>query len=477
MRSLISFIAFTGFLLSLINGSTGCANIVPPEGGPRDSLPPVIVKASPPSNTRNFNDKRITLTFDEYVDLDNVQQNLIVSPVPKSAPDVSRKLNEVSIRIRDTLEPNTTYSFNFGKSIKDVNESNVMKDFTYIFSTGSYIDSLQFGGKVILAETNEPDSTLTVMLHTTPEDSAVYHKRPRYIAKLDSKGTFRFRNLSPGTYYVYAMKDEGSTYRYNPKQLFAFADSPVVVSSATPPVTLYASVAEKEAPTTGTAPAEGGARGVRGNRGAGTAGDKRLRYSTNAGGSKQDLMDKFIFTFETPLRSFDSSKISFATDTLFTPVTSGYSWTPDSTRKKLAFTYPWQENTLYHFIMEKDFATDTLGQQLLKGDTISFLTKGKADYGELTIRFRNLDLSTNPVVQFVLNNEVVKSFPLTSTTFTNSLFEPAEYSIRILSDMNKNGVWDPGDFFKNRRQPEKVLSIQRKLNVKANWKNQFEIAL
>jgi hypothetical protein len=476
MRSLLSFIAFTGFLLSLINGSTGCANIVPPEGGPRDTLPPVITKTSPPSNTKNFTDKRITLTFDEYVDLDNVQQNLIVSPVPDNIPNVSRKLNEVTIRIRDTLEPNTTYSFNFGKSIKDVNESNIMKDFTYIFSTGPYIDSLQFGGKVILAETNEPDSTLTVMLHTTPEDSAVYHKRPRYITKLDAKGSFRFSNLPPGTYYLYAMKDEGGTHRYNPKQLFAFADSPVVVSSATPPVTLYASAAEKEAPaaTPRAATAEGG-RGLRGARGA--AGDKRLKFGTNVGGSKQDLMEKFTFTFETPLRSFDSSKIRFATDTLFTPVTSGYSWMEDSTRKKLAFTYPWQENTLYHFIMEKDFATDTLGQQLLKADTISFLTKGKADYGELTVRFRNLDLSTNPVLQFVLNNEVVKSFPLTSATFTNSLFEPAEYSIRILSDMNKNGVWDPGNFFKNRRQPEKVVSIQRKLNVKANWKNQFEIAL
>lgn len=470
MRPILSFIAFTVFLLSLINGSTGCANIVPPEGGPRDSLPPVITKASPPSNTRNFTDTRITLTFDEYVDIDNVQQNLIVSPVPKNTPDVSRKLNEVTIKIRDSLQANTTYSLNFGNSIRDVNESNVMKNFTYIFSTGPYIDSMQFGGKVMLAETNEPDSTLTVMLHTDPEDSAVYHQRPRYIAKPDSKGSFRFRNLAPGTYYVYALKDEGG-YRYNPKQLFAFADSPVVVSSATPVVTLYASAAEKEAPPTAPASAGGG-------RGKPAAGDKRLKYSTGAGNTKQDLLDKFIFSFETPIRTFDSSKISFATDTLFTPITSGYSWSFDSTRKKLSFTYPWKENTFYHFILEKDFATDTLGQQLLKGDTISFMSKGKMDYGELVIRFRNLDLSTNPVLQFVLNNEVVKSFPLTSATFTNTLFEPGEYNIRILSDLNKNGVWDPGNFFKNRRQPERVLTIQRKLNVRANnWKNQFEIAL
>lgn len=468
----ISFIVAVGFVVTIITG-TGCANIIPPEGGPRDSLPPVLVKVSPPNNSLRFNETRITFTMDEYVDLDNPQQNMIISPVPDQTPTTNRKLNVITVRIRDTLEPNTTYTINFGKAIKDVNEGNIMKDFVYTFSTGSYIDSMQFSGNVLLAENNQVDTTLIVMLHTSGEDSAVYNNRPRYYTTLNSKGEFNFKNLPPGTFHVYAMKDDNRSFRYSPRGLFAFADSPVVVSSATRSVTLYASAAEKEA-----APAASAAGALSGRSGKGaTAGDKRLKFATNSVGGKQNLLDNFVFTFEVPLRTFDSTKIQFATDTLFTPINSGYKWTLDSIRKSLAFTYPWNENTMYHFIMEKDFATDTLGQQLLKGDTLTFTTRSKAEYGELTIRFRNLDLSTNPVLQFVSNDQVVNSFPLTTTTFTHPLFEPGEYTIRILSDTNKNGVWDPGNFFDKRRQPEKVRSVERKFPVKTAWKNQFEVAL
>jgi hypothetical protein len=469
----ISFIVAVGCLGTIIIGA-GCANIIPPEGGLRDSLPPVLVKASPETNTRNFADTRITLTLDEYVDLENEYQNVIISPVPNNRPTISRKLNTINIRIRDTLEPHTTYSINFGNSIKDVNEGNIMKNFTYVFSTGPTIDSLQFSGKVLLAETNETDSTLIVMLYTTPEDSAVYNKRPRYFTTLDGKGSFQFKNLPPGTFYVYAMKDEGRSFRYNPRQLFAFADSAILISSSTKPVTLYASAAEKE----GSTPSGGsGGTSLRGNRGPGSSADKRLKYSTNNSGGKQNLMEKFIFTFETPLRDFDSTRIHFATDTTYRLINSGYKWTLDSSRKNLSFDYAWNENTDYHFIMEKEFATDTSGHQLLKNDTLSFSSRSKAEYGELLIRFRNLDLSLNPVLQFVQNNQVVNSFPLTATTFTHPLFEPGEYTIRILYDSNKNGTWDPGNFFQKRRQPERVRSVERKFPIKTAWKNQFEVAL
>jgi hypothetical protein len=147
----------------------------------------------------------------------------------------------------------------------------------------------------------------------------------------------------------------------------------------------------------------------------------------------------------------------------------------DSTRKIVSLNYPWQENTLYNLILEKDFATDTLNQQLLKPDTINFRAKGKSDYGKLTIRFRNLDLSQNPVLQFVQNNDVKKSFPLTSTTFSQELVAPGDYSLRLLNDRNKNGIWDPGIFFGKRQQPELVKPIQRTINIKPNWDNSFDI--
>ena len=116
-----------------------------------------------------------------------------------------------------------------------------MKDFTYVFSTGNYIDSLELAGKVVLAETGKVDTTLVVLLHTSSDDSAVVNERPRYLAKVDGKGNFVFKNLPPKTFYLYALKDEGGTHRYfNDKQLFAFADRPVTAQLKTEPVTLYA---------------------------------------------------------------------------------------------------------------------------------------------------------------------------------------------------------------------------------------------
>lgn len=469
-RLFISSIAFIIIIFVSMAGSTGCANIIPPEGGFKDTLPPNLTRVNPRDSSLEFEGNKINFTFDEYVQVDNFQQNVLVSPIPKRAPTATYKLNTVSVRLRDTLEPNTTYTIDFGDAIKDVNESNPMKNFTYVFSTGTSIDSLTFSGNVVLAESGKTDSTLIVILHRSGDDSVLINERPRYMAKLNGKGNFTFRNLPGGTFYVYALKDDARTLRYlNAKQLFAFADSPVVVQSITPRLTLYAyeSVKGSATPTT-TASASGGRQQ--------SAADKRLKFQTTISGNNHDLLKPFSFVFEKPLRQFDSSKIRFVTDTIYTPV-AGYSWTIDSAKKRLTLNYGWQENTLYHFIMEKDFATDTLGHQLLRADTISFLTMKNSEYGQLSLRFRNLDLSKNPVLQFVQSDAVVSSFPLTGPNFSQTLFMPGEYELRILHDTNKNGVWDPGQFFGKHIQPELVKPVSRKINVKANWENQFEIAL
>jgi len=405
------------------------------------------------------------LVFDEYVNADNYLQEMIVSPVPLNMPTVTRKLNTVTVKLRDSLEPNTTYSINFGNTIKDVNEGNMMKNFTYIFSTGRYLDSLQFTGNVLLAETGDIDTTLSVLLHKSGIDSALIKDKPRYVAKLDGLGHFRFKNLPPGTFYLYALKDEGGSFRYMSRsQLFAFADSAVVIGDSTKPVTLYAFASAEKLPATSTSSDQRNKK----------PGDKRLKFVTNLSAERQDLLEKFVMTFETKLKNFDSSKVHFSTDTTFAPL-SGFSWQLDSVRKKLSLDYPWQEDVLYNLVFEKDFASDSLGQQLLKPDTISFRGKSKREYGKLILRFRNLDLSKNPVLLFILNNEIKKSYPLNDVSFSQQLFLPGEYHLRILDDKNKNGVWDPGVFFGERQQPELVKPLQRTINVRANFDNTFDI--
>jgi Bacterial Ig-like domain len=472
-RAFISFIALLSIVsLSVITGP-GCANIVPPQGGARDSIPPKLLKANPGDSTRNFTGNRIAFSFNEFVTVQNIQENLLISPTPKILPSVDYKLNTVTVRMKDSLESNTTYSFNFGSAIRDVNESNVLREFTYVFSTGKYIDSLELRGKVLLAETGKIDTTLIVMLHTSPNDSAVIKDRPRYISKLDGQGHFIFRNLPPATFYLYALKDEGGTHRYlTNKQLFAFTDKPVAVQGVNDSITLYAWAALSQTAPPPTLPASNF-----GNRKLlGSSADKRLKYVTSLLAGEQDLLSDFTMLFEQPLRSFDSTKMRLYTDSTFTPV-ANYSIKKDSTGKKLVLKNDWKEKTRYHLILDKEFADDSTGKKLLKTDTLSFKSKELIEYGVLKLTFRNLDLSKNPVLLFILNSTVVKSFPLTNALFTRPIFLPGEYELRILYDANKNGKWDPGEFFGKHLQPELVKPIDRHITIKAGGENEFEIAL
>ena len=453
--------------------SVGCANIIPPEGGLKDSLPPLLVKASPPDSSSNFSEKKITLTFDEYIQLQNPNQELIISPVPKEEPAIESKLRTLSIRLKDTLEANTTYTLNFGNAVRDINEGNIARNFTYIFSTGRTFDSLTLSGKVILAANGKVDTTLVVMLHKNGDDSAVVNEKPRYLTRLDSSGNFRFRNLPWGTFYIYALQDQGNSHRYqSEKQLFAFADSSITLQNNNKPVLLYAYAEQSST----TAPVSSRPQLTTRPKPSANNSEKRLKFQTNTNNGQLDLLDSLVINFEVPLKKLDTSLIHFSTDSSFTPLTN-YHFSTDSIQKKLTLQYNWKENTQYNLIIEKDFAQDTLGRELLKTDTLKFRTKKITDYGSIRIRFRNFDPSANPVLLFVQNDNVIKSFPLSAVELSQSIFPPGEYELRVLYDRNKNGKWDAGQFFGKHIQPELVKPVGRKVTIKSNWDNEFDIAL
>jgi hypothetical protein len=459
LAGLVLFICFWAFISAM---APSCANIVPPAGGPRDSLPPKLIKASPDNGTTNFRGKNIVLQFDEFVDLAELQKNLMFTPTFNAEPRIEVKLRTITLTIKDSLEHNTTYSFNFGDAIRDINEGNVLHNFTYRFSTGPVLDSLKLEGNVILAETGKADSTLSVFLYRNPEDSAVMKERPRYITKLNSKGHFSFENLPAGTYSIYALKDVSGSRRYLDKsQLFAFADSPVVVKPDAKPVVLLAYSEQSPKLTTQPKPAN--------------SNDRRLRISTNITGSEQDLLKNLELSFERPLKNFDSSMLKLTVDSIYQPVVTSVKL--DSTRRKIIVRAAWKAGAGYHLIADKEFAEDSTGRKLFKTDTIHFVAKKTSDYGTLSIRLRNVDTRANPILQFVQNNEVVFSAPINSGVYTNGLFLPGDYELRVLYDANRNGKWDPGSFFKVKKQPETVKPIERRITVKAAWDNEFEIAL
>lgn len=458
--------------LFIISSGSGCANIAPPTGGPRDSLPPVIVKLDPRDSGRLFNEKKFTITFNEFVQVDEIQKNLIVSPTPKVSPIVDVKLRSVIVNIKDTLEPNTTYSFDFGNAIQDLNEGNIFKDFRYIFSTGTTIDTLAMAGRVLVAESGRADSTLVVMLHRSLDDSAVVKDRPRYVTRLDSAGYFTFRNIAAGTYRMYALKDESNQRKFISKeQLFAFEDSVVRSEDQKGNYLLYAFL-EKD---TSTKKLSSGLPAVE-KKPPARKENPTLRVQTNNEGASFDLLENFEFDFSPePLRKFDSTKVVL-TDENFRPL-RGYTFKRDTSNKKVQLLYPWVESTKYNILVDTLFAEDTSGRRIAATDTISFVTKKNAEYGLVRLRFLGLSLADNPVLQFIQGNDVRFSHTFTNNTFYARLFKPGEYELRIISDRNKNGVWDTGQFFGGHRQPEKVRRISRKVTVKANWDNEIDIQM
>jgi hypothetical protein len=469
-------------LLLALSFLVGCANIIPPTGGPRDTLPPVLLTASPVEFSKHISSNKIVFKFDEYIKNDDIRANLVVNPVPKVEPVSSAHLQTLTVKLKDTLQPNTTYTLNFYNGIKDENEGNILRNFTYVFSTGDHIDSGQIGGRVILALTGRPDSSLVVVLHKKLDDSAVFKERPAYLTRVDSLGQFLFQHLQPGKYAMYAMKDEGGSHKYLSKsQLFAFHDGSIDVTNAGGYVNLYA---YQELPEikSGTKSGSTGSSGGGSNVPSAKSGrkskekDKRLEVQLNTASGVFDILDTFRISFATGLKSFDSTIIRFTNENFGDISLKQYRWIRDTTNKIFYLSYRWPLDTKFNLILPKAFGEDSTGRKLLKDDTITFRTKKDIDYGEVRIRAFNLDLSGKPVLLFYSGDALKYSFPFGNRKeIRQVLFKPGDYEVRILYDANGNGKWDTGEFFGKHRQPEKVVTVIKKFTVKANWDNDRDI--
>lgn len=473
MKRILFFAAVVFLTCKLVVFTSGCAQIIPPTGGPRDSIPPVMLSALPGDSTINFKGNKIVLTFDEYIQLERAEEQLVVSPVPKTNPVVEAKLKEVTIRIKDTLEENTTYSINFGRSLKDLNEGNPYKNFTYLFSTGSYIDSGRLSGKVVVAETGKPDSTLIVVLHRNFDDSAVMKEKPRYFTRLDSAGLFSFNNIAPGRYNLFALKDPSGQKMYmRNSDMFAFYDSAVVIGAEAIHPVLYAFAEvpdEKKTGRTTSAPSTATRKTTTLKK------EKKLSYATNLAEGQQDLLSDFVLTFNDSLVAFDESKLHF-TDTLFQPV-AGYTISRnDTSGKTVELKYPWKEEQHFRLILEKDIARDSAGLELAKADTINIRTRKKEDYGTLKMRIRNLDTAQHVVFLFFKADKQEQAEAVRNKELNFPLFHTGDYEIRILYDNNNNLKWDPGSYMK-KIQPEKIVSDGKKYTIRPNWDNEITIEL
>lgn len=210
---------------------TACASIGRPEGGPRDEEPPKFVRSNPHPGQLKVDGNKITVTFDENIQLDDAFNKVVVSPVQSQPPAISSNAKSVTVELRDTLVKDVTYSIDFGDAIKDLNEGNILDGFAIDFATGDTIDTLRISGMVLEARTLEPAQGMLVGVHSNLDDSALTTLPFDRIARTNQYGQFTVRNLKAGTYRIYALNDLNRDYKWDRSEDVAFYDftvSPVV---------------------------------------------------------------------------------------------------------------------------------------------------------------------------------------------------------------------------------------------------------
>lgn len=502
-----------------------CAKRGSISGGSKDTIAPVLKASFPKNFSTNFNGKEIKLVFDEYVKLKNINKQLIISPPMKNQPDIV-PLNAskiITIKLKDTLQPNTTYSFNFGQSIEDNNEGNPYPQFKYVFSTGAAIDSLKLNVKVKDALEKKTDNFVSVMLYEINEkfnDSTIYNESPRYITNtLDSLKIVTLENIKAGKYLLVALKDNGNN-KFNPKSdKIGFQKQYITIPNDT---IFEVELFKEKLPFKAVKPELASAnRILMGYEGS----PKNMKVTLKNGSEilpnvityfpKKDsvqiwfkpvksdslhitvekerflkdfvvklkkqkadtlnissefagtlpLRERFTLKSATPLIKFDKSKISVQNkEAKAVDFTTEY----DEMEQKLFLNFKKEELEKYKIQLLPGALTDFYEKQ---NDTLKFTaaTKNSAEYGNLKITLQNA--KSFPIIieltdkagkvlasAYTENNPVVEFLAI----------EPNKYTLRIIYDENKNGVWDPGDFME-KRQPEEVIYYPEILNVNANW--------
>ena len=520
---------FILFLLLFV--CIGCAKKGSITGGLKDTIAPTLKISFPENFSTNFKGNQIKLTFDEYIKLKGLEKQLIVSPPMKNEPLIipSSVTKYLTIQIKDTLQPNTTYSFNFGQSITDNNEGNPLNQFKYVFSTGPYIDSLALGGRVKDALDREVESFVSVMLYEVNEkfkNSVVYTSPPRYITNtLDSLKTFRLENLKAGKYLLVAMKDRNNNNKFNPKtEKIGFHKQFITI----PNDTVYEiELFKEELPFKAYKPSQ-----VSGNRIAiGYDGKQDFSkskpkiilknnnqilesivtqfpkkdslqvwykpikadslllnikkesyvndFSVKIKNQKKDTLsinavqtgilnmrDEFTLESSTPLVKIDKSKISIKdSKTKITEFTPNY----DDFNQKLVLNFPKNTSEKYQIQLLPGALTDFFEKS---NDTLTYKleTRSESDYGNLIVDLQNV--KRFPIIIELTNEKgeiLAYDYSEKNTKVEFNFLEPKDYILRVIYDDNKNKKWDSGNYLE-KRQAEEVIYYSKVIkDVRANW--------
>ncbi|MBK9633727.1 MAG: Ig-like domain-containing protein [Bacteroidetes bacterium] len=226
-----------------------CATPSYPTGGERDSTPPKVLSVSPPDSMLNFVGNEIVFKFNEFVQIENPQQTVLITPSPKEFPSIVARKKELVIKFKEALLDSTTYSISFNNGLKDLNEGNPLENFTYVFSTGPTLDSLILKGNLFFSETTTFPPNTFVGLYKNLDDSVLYKQKPDYIFNFKSEGPFQFNNLKAGSFRCFALSDKNFNFIYDlPSEFVGFAKDIIIISAdsvQTLDLTLFKSIESK----------------------------------------------------------------------------------------------------------------------------------------------------------------------------------------------------------------------------------------
>jgi hypothetical protein len=404
-----------------------------PTGGPKDKAPPVVVKSVPENGAKNFKDKKLIITFNEYVVLEKINEKFMVSPPMKNKPNILIRGKNLNVEFEDELKDSTTYTFYFQDAIRDLNEGNILDNYQFVFSTGRIIDSLSVTGRVFNAFNLEvPENTL-VLLYRDMADSSVKKQLPEFISKVDKNGNFRIDNIRNGTYRLYALKDIDNSKNYNViEEEFAFLDAPVDV---TPEKNYLPVIKDTAKIKSAKAVIADSSLQVSGPTLILFAAKKKAHYLTS---SDRSSLYKLVYTLSLPP---DSMKFEFSI-----PEAGKDSYFIEKSRNSDTIRIWLTDSTLYKQSQIKTLIsypfTDTTGFLAQKKDTVlmRFLaprpTRGKVKRAPLKITNSLSSGSIKPGQQIILTSETPFKKPDTSRIRLYELIKENKSKIpfRLISD-------------------------------------------
>ena len=494
---------------------SGCASTGAPTGGPKDSKPPVMDSLlSTQNKQRNFKPKVLTFHFDEFVEIKDPIKQVLISPPLTYIPAVKHKGKKVTFAFdeKEILRDNATYTINFGESIVDFHEGNKLNNFSFVFATGNELDSLNLKGKIINAQTGEPETEMVVFLYDNTQDSTVRKEKPFYFAKPDKTGLYEFRNIKSDTFRLFAIKDENLNYLYDLEtEKIAYSDSLIILNdSFNSEIVLYASlpvpaikILNFNTKTYGkinilcnSMPPDDITYTVSNsdisiikevvndsiNLYYQTEVDSFFVYLLNdtikvkpkgredlikkskfrrlsANNSPQMLpKDSLVIGFNMPIGSLDINKILLY-DTIGQLENINYTYSKDL--KKVVVKYPWVAGEKYTMEIDSGLIKSIYGQANDSiGLVFSILTDEKTAAMKTIIN--DLDSMYTYVINILREKTQVYQQIISGTSKSELLFKglvPDRYNIEIIRDENKNLTWDAGNYWE-KKQPEQYKLIK-----------------